>query len=266
MTRGTDRDPASRERTALAGTGAAAPGRAARAADRGLDGAGTGDPGGGLQAVMFDMDGLLVDSEPLWFEAEAAIMDRMGSPWGPADQQHLIGGSLTRSSAYMQRKAAEPVSQEVIARWLVQGMADLIRARGVQVMPGALELLAEVAAAGLPHALVTSAEPEIMAAALDSVGVRFPVTVCAADVARGKPDPEPYLRAAALLGVSPERSVVLEDSPTGITSAHAAGCTVVAVPSVPPPPGLATLTVPSLRLVDLAALREVIAGCRPDHP
>ena len=215
---------------------------------------------------MFDMDGLLVDSEPLWFEAEAAIMDRMGSPWGPADQQHLIGGSLTRSSAYMQRKAAEPVSQEVIARWLVQGMADLIRARGVQVMPGALELLAEVAAAGLPHALVTSAEPEIMAAALDSIGVRFPVTVCAADVARGKPDPEPYLRAAALLGVSPERSVALEDSPTGITSAHAAGCTVVAVPSVPPPPGLARLTVPSLRMVDLAALREAIAGRTPDHP
>ena len=74
-------------------------------------------------------------------------------------------------------------------------MADLVRARGVQVMPGALELLAEVAEAGLPHALVTSAEPEIMAAALDSIGVRFPVTVCAADVARGKPDPEPYLQA-----------------------------------------------------------------------
>ena len=90
-------------------------------------------------------------------------------------------------------------------------------------MPGALELLAEVAAAGLPHALVTSAEPEIMAAALDSIGVRFPVTVCAADVVRGKPDPEPYLRAAALLGVPPERSVALEDSPTGIRSAHAAG-------------------------------------------
>ncbi|MDX6332705.1 MAG: hypothetical protein QOG05_45, partial [Streptosporangiaceae bacterium] len=90
-----------------------------------------------LQAVMFDMDGLLVDSEPLWFEAEAAIMDRMGTPWGPSDQQHLIGGSLARSTAYMQRKAAQPVSREVIARWLVQGMADLVRARGVQVMPGA---------------------------------------------------------------------------------------------------------------------------------
>ena len=240
----------------------AGPGRAGRAADRGADEAETG----GLQAVMFDMDGLLVDSEPLWFEAEAAIMGRMGSPWGPADQQHLIGGSLTRSSAYMHAKAAQSVPQEVIGLWLVQGMADLVRARGVQVMPGALELLAEVAAAGLPHALVTSAEPEIMAAALDSIGVRFPVTVCAADVARGKPDPEPYLRAAALLRVSPERSVALEDSPTGITSAHAAGCTVIAVPSVPPPAGLARLTIPSLHMVDLAVLREVMAGRRPDHP
>ena len=258
MTKGIDRDRAARARSA-----AAAPGHQA---DRGVDEAETEGPGGGLQAVMFDMDGLLVDSEPLWFEAEAAIMDRMGSPWGPTDQQHLIGGSLTRSSAYMQRKAAEPVSREVIAQWLVQGMAGLIRARGVQVMPGALELLAGVAAAGLPHALVTSAEPEIMAAALDSIGVRFPVTVCAADVARGKPAPEPYLRAAALLGVSPDRSVALEDSPTGITSAHAAGCTVVAVPSVPPPPGLARLTIPSLRKVDLAALRQVIAGRPPDHP
>jgi HAD superfamily hydrolase (TIGR01509 family) len=213
-----------------------------------------------LQAVMFDMDGLLVDSEPLWFEAEAAIMTRMGSPWGPADQQHLIGGSLARSTAYMQSKAAQPVPREVIGKWLTTGMADLVRARGVQVMPGALELLAEVAGAGLPHALVTSAEPEIMAAALDSIGVRFPVTVCAADVARGKPDPEPYLQAADRLGVKPERSVALEDSPTGIRSAYAAGLTVVAVPSVPPPPGLARLTVPSLRAVDLAALREAVAG------
>jgi HAD superfamily hydrolase (TIGR01509 family) len=219
-----------------------------------------------LQAVMFDMDGLLVDSEPLWFEAEAAIMARMGSPWGPADQQHLIGGSLARSTAYMQAKAAQPVTREVIGRWLTAGMADLVRERGVQVMPGALELLAEIAAAGLPHALVTSAEPEIMAASLDSIGARFPVTVCAADVARGKPDPKPYLRAAALLGVPPARSVALEDSPTGITSAHAAGCTVVAVPSVPPPPGLAALTVPSLRLVDLTTLRKAAAGRAPGGP
>jgi HAD superfamily hydrolase (TIGR01509 family) len=213
-----------------------------------------------LQAVMFDMDGLLVDSEPLWFEAEAAIMTRMGGSWGPGDQQHLIGGSLARSTAYMQGKAAQPVPQEVIGHWLTAGMADLVRARGLQMKPGAPELLAEVAGAGLPHALVTSAEPEIMAAVLDSIGIRFPVTVCAADVARGKPDPEPYLQAAGRLGVAPGRCVALEDSPTGIRSAHAAGLTVVAVPSVPPPPGLARLTVPSLRALDLATLREAAAG------
>ncbi|HUY52161.1 MAG TPA: HAD family phosphatase [Streptosporangiaceae bacterium] len=222
--------------------------------------AGPADGAVALQAVLFDMDGLLVNSEPLWFEAEAAIMARMGSPWGVADQEHLIGGSLLRSTAYMQSKAVHPAPQEVIARWLVEGMADLVRARGVPPMPGAAELLAEIAAAGIPHALVTSAEREIMEAALDAIGVRFPVTVCAADVVRGKPDPEPYLRAAALLGAEPGRCVALEDSPSGITSAHAAGCAVIAVPSVAPPPGLARLTVPSLRDVDLAVVHGVVAG------
>ena len=107
--------------------------------------------------------------------------------------------------------------------------------------PERAELLAEVAAAGIPHALVTSAEREIMDAVLRGIGVHFPATVCAADVTRGKPDPEPYLRAAALLAAEPRRCVALEDSPNGVASAHAAGCAVIAVPSVPPPPGLARL-------------------------
>ena len=163
------------------------------------------------------MDGLLVDSEPLWFEAETAIMARLGSPWGPEDQEHLIGGSLPRSTAYMQSKAAVPVDRQDIGRWLVQGMADLVRAKGVRMMPGAAELLAAVGAAGIPHALVTSAEKEIMEAALDAIGVRFPATVCSADVTRSKPDPEPYLRAAGLLGAEPGRCVALEDSPSGVS-------------------------------------------------
>jgi HAD superfamily hydrolase (TIGR01509 family) len=212
-----------------------------------------------LQAVLFDMDGLLVDSEPLWFEVETAIMARLGSPWGPADQAQLIGGSLPRSTAYMQRKAAVPVDQEVIAQWLTQGMADLVRARGVRMLPGAAELLAAVQAAGVPCALVTSAEREIMDATLEAIGVRFPATVCAADVSRSKPDPEPYQRVAGLLGAAPDRCVALEDSPNGIGSAHAAGCAVIAVPSIPPPPGLARLTVPSLRDIDLDTLRKVAA-------
>ncbi len=213
-----------------------------------------------LQAVLFDMDGLLVDSEPLWLEVETAIMARLGSTWGPADQAHLIGGSLPKSTAYMQGRAARPVAPDVIAQWLTQGMAGLIRERGVRLMPGAAALLAGIESAGIPFALVTSAEREIMAATLDSIGVHFPATVCAADVTRKKPDPEPYLRAAALLGAAPGRCVALEDSPPGLAAAHAAGCAVIAVPSVPPPPGLARLTVPSLRVIDVATLHEVVAG------
>jgi HAD superfamily hydrolase (TIGR01509 family) len=139
-------------------------------------------------------------------------------------------------------------------------MAALIRERGLRLMPGAARLLAGIEAAGIPFALVTSAEREIMAATLDSIGIRFPATVCAADVTRKKPDPEPYLRAAALLGAEPGRCVALEDSPPGLAAAHAAGCAVIAVPSVPPPPGLARLIVPSLRVVDVDTLHQVVAG------
>ncbi len=217
-----------------------------------------------LQAVLFDMDGLLVDSEPLWFEVETSIMARLGSPWGAADQENLIGGSLARSTAYMKAKAARPVPQEVIGQWLTQGMAELVRARGAPLLPGAAGLLAEITAAGIPHALVTSAEREIMTAVLEGNGVHFPATVCAADVTKPKPDPEPYLRAAALLAAEPDRCVALEDSPNGIRSAHAAGCAVIAVPSVPPPPGLAQLTVASLAEVRLATLADVaLSHIRP---
>jgi HAD superfamily hydrolase (TIGR01509 family) len=206
------------------------------------------------------MDGLLVNSEPLWFEVEASIMARLGSPWGPADQEHLIGGSLARSSAYMQGKSVRPVARTDIARWLVDGMTGLVRTRGVTMMPGAAALLAELAAAGVPHALVTSAERQIMDAVLQVTGLRFPATVCANDITRSKPDPQPYLLAAERLGVDPGCSVALEDSPSGIRSALAAGCAVIAVPTVPPPPHDGLVTVSSLTEVDLARLRETAGG------
>jgi HAD superfamily hydrolase (TIGR01509 family) len=233
-----------------------------------------------LRGVLFDMDGLLVDSEPLWFEAERGVMARLGAAWTAEDQEALLGGSLERSVSYMLGKAAAarggppdgappgralPEAAQV-GRWLLAGMTDLMLSRGLPLRPGARELLAEVAAAGLPHALVTSSQREIMRTVLAVTGLAFGVTVCREDVARGKPDPEPYLRAAHLLGVDPGGCVALEDSPNGLASAQAAGCAVIAVPSLPVPAQPGRLTVASLGELSLARLCEVAAGHQAARP
>ena len=198
-------------------------------------------------AVLFDMDGLLIDSEPLWLEAETAVMARLGADWTTADQAQLLGGSLKRTVRYLMGKATRPVSPGLVAEWLMAGVCDLVRERGVPLQRGAAELLAEVAAAGLPHALVTSSERRFMDAVLARTGLRFDVLVCANDGSMTKPDPEPYLLAAKLLGADPARCVALEDSPNGVTSAEAAGCQVIAVPSlIPIEPGPGRTVVRSL--------------------
>jgi HAD superfamily hydrolase (TIGR01509 family) len=194
-------------------------------------------------AVLFDMDGLLIDSEPLWLAAETAVMERLGAGWTEADQQALLGGSLDRTVRHLLAKATRPQRPEVVAEWLMSGIEDRVRREGVPLQPGARELLTEVAAAGLPHALVTSSERGFMDAVLDSTGLRFDVTVCADDVGVTKPDPEPYLLAGKLLGVDPARCVALEDSPNGVASAEAAGCRVFAVPSLLPIPAAPGRTV-----------------------
>ena len=187
-----------------------------------------------IDAVLFDMDGLLIDSEPLWLEAETAVMARLGADWTAADQAQLLGGSLVRTVRYLLGKAARPASPAQVAEWLMTRVTELVRDRGVPLRPGARELLAEVAAASLPHALVTSSERGFMDAVLARTGLRFDVLVCADDVSVTKPDPEPYLLAAKLLGADPARCVALEDSPNGVASAQAAGCQVIAVPSLIP--------------------------------
>ena len=215
-----------------------------------------------LRAVLFDMDGLLVDSEPLWFVVEREVAERLGAPWGEADQEALIGGSLERTVSYLLAKAdgAATAGRADVARWLVDGMARLVLARGLPLQPGGARLLAALDAVGMPCALVTASSRVIMDAVLKVTGLSFGVTVCGEDVQRGKPDPEPYLRAAALLGVPPSGCVVLEDSPTGIAAARAAGCPVIAVPSVPVPPGPGLITVKSLDEVGFHLLERAAAG------
>jgi HAD superfamily hydrolase (TIGR01509 family) len=209
---------------------------------------------------LFDMDGLLVDTEPLWLETETEVMARLGAPWSPQDQEALLGGSMQRTVSYLLAKATRPAPPLTVERWMMEGMLDRVRDGRVVVRPGARELLAAVAAAGLPYGLVTSSQRAFAEAVLASTGMTFPVTVCAEDVAVTKPDPEPYLLAAKLLDADPARCVALEDSPNGVASATAAGCRVVAVPSlVPIPPAPGRIVVKSLTGVTLGVLRALAA-------
>ncbi|GHH71173.1 hydrolase [Streptosporangium violaceochromogenes] len=216
-----------------------------------------------MDAVLFDMDGLLVDSEKIWFQVEAEVMRRLGGDWTPADQERLVGGSMASSVAYMLKVSGSDAAPGKVAAWMLEGMTGRL-ADGVEMMPGAAELLSAVRRAGLPTALVTSSARPIAEACLDGIGRHhFDHVVTGDDVTMTKPDPEPYRRAARLLGVAAARCVALEDSPNGVASATAAGCRVVAVPSVVPiPRAPGRLVVGSLREVDLAALRRLSAAGR----
>jgi HAD superfamily hydrolase (TIGR01509 family) len=211
-----------------------------------------------LAAVLFDMDGLLVDTEPLWFETEIDVMARLGAPWTKEDQEVLLGGSMEKTVGYLLAKATRPAPPADVARWMLEGMLRRAAEGRIVVRPGARELLAEVAAAGVPYALVTSSEREFAEAVLAGTGFRFQVTVTGDDVARTKPDPEPYRLAAKLLDADPGACVALEDSPNGVASATEAGCHVVAVPSLLPiPPAPGRLVASSLRDVTLETLRAL---------
>nr|PZN47790.1 MAG: hydrolase [Actinomycetota bacterium] len=220
--------------------------------------------GGGVEAVLFDMDGLLVDTEPLWYEVETEVVERLGGTWGRAHQERLVGGSMRSTVAYILEVTGADVPPETVAGWMLEGMRSRL-ARGVELMPGADELLTEVRDAGLRTGLVTSSGRVLADAVLGTIGAgRFDVVVTDDDVARHKPDPEPYLRAARLLGLPPGRCVALEDSPNGVAAATAAGCAVVAVPSVLPveeAPG--RLVVGSLKELSVERLRALFPDPEP---
>ena len=206
------------------------------------------------------MDGLLVDTEPLWFETEADVMARLGAPWTKLDQEQLLGGSMDNTVGYLLARATRPALPADVARWMTEGMLRRAAEGRVVVRPGARELLDEVDRAGLPFALVTGSQRPFTEAVLASTGFRFPVTVTGDDVTRTKPDPEPYLLAAKLLDADPGQCVALEDSPNGVASATTAGCLVVAVPTLlPVPPAPGRLIAASLSEVNLATLRALAA-------
>jgi HAD superfamily hydrolase (TIGR01509 family) len=222
-----------------------------------------------LSAVLFDMDGLLVDTEPLWMRAEQRVVAELGgSGWGAEDQRAILGLALPRAADYMRRRSGTSASTEEVAERVIRGFLDEVRAGGaIVVQPGAAELVRDVAAAGLPFALVSASVRSIMdviTERLAAAGVpAFPVTVAGDEVDRGKPDPTPYLRAAALLGAPIERAVVLEDSVNGVQAGWAAGATVVAVEGmVRHEPRPRVVVRQSLVGLDVAALRALVDGHR----
>jgi HAD superfamily hydrolase (TIGR01509 family) len=219
------------------------------------EGAAASDPLGG---VLFDMDGTLLDSEKVWDVALDDLASWLGGELSPSARVRMVGSSLARSVAILHADLGIEADPESSGAYLTERTAELFRTALVW-KPGARELLADVRAAGIPAALVTSTQRRLTEIALDFIGRDFFVTtICGDEVGQPKPHPEPYLTAAALLGAPPGRCVVIEDSPLGVASAQAAGCIVVAVPSeVPMPAADGRTVIGSLAGVDAGWLRAL---------
>jgi len=189
------------------------------------------DPVETLAAVLWDMDGTLVDTEPYWIEVEHALVDEFGGTWTHADALELVGNDLLVSAAYLRDHGSVDLAPEVIVERLLDGVIERVLER-VPWQPGAVELLAELNAVGVPCALVTMSYERFVAPVLAALPEgTFTAVVTGDAVTVGKPHPEPYLTAAAVLGVDPRACVAIEDSDTGASSAEAAGCTVLVVPN-----------------------------------
>jgi len=220
-----------------------------------------GDHGGilstqDLAAVLFDMDGTLVDSEKVWDIALHELAAHFGGVLSASARLAMVGSSMPESIRILYEDLGQPWRDPAEgATWLTSRVQELF-AEGLEWRPGARRLLHEVRAAGVPTALVTSTSRSLVDVALHTLGRdSFDVVVCGDEVLRAKPDPTPYLTAAELLDVPIGQCVAIEDSPTGIASARDAGAVVVAVPNDVQLSDLdGVILVNSLDEVDLARL------------
>jgi HAD superfamily hydrolase (TIGR01509 family) len=221
----------------------------------------TDDRTGVIGAVIFDLDGVIVDSEIWWDEIRQSYARARDRAWGEDDRVAVMGANSRQWSRIMQHRLTLDEPADRIERAIVEGVVARYRAEGASIIEGAVETVRRVARRW-PVAVASSAHREVIDAALDAVGLTedLPVVVSSDEVEHGKPEPDVYLAAARRLGVAPERCLVVEDSFNGVRAARAAGMTVVLVPnrSIPPAPGtaeLADLVLARLSDLDPAAIQ-----------
>ena len=207
------------------------------------------------EAVVFDMDGVLVDTERLWDEVREALTEEWGGRYSPEAQEAMMGMSSLEWSRYLHevvglRERPEVINREVVVRMLARYEVEL------PVVPGAVDAVCRLASAGFRLAVASSSNRELIDAVLRRLELTsvFDVTVSSEEVARGKPAPDVYLETARRLSVEPARCAAIEDSGSGIRAAHAAGMRVIAYPNRHYPPAADVLALADVVIESLSGL------------
>lgn len=207
-----------------------------------------------IDAVVFDLDGVLIDSEPVWEQVRREVVAAHGGQWAADAQDRLMGMSTGEWSRYLSADLGVRLSPPEVADTVIAAMAARYREH-LPLMPGAVGAVTRLAARW-PLGLASSAPRVLIETVLDAASLRgfFQAVLSTEEVARGKPAPDVYVRVAALLDVPPERCAAVEDSSNGLRSAAAAGCVVIAVPHRKYPPAPDALAAARLVLPGLDAL------------
>jgi HAD superfamily hydrolase (TIGR01509 family) len=207
-----------------------------------------------IEAVVFDLDGVLIQTEELWDEVRERMARDAGGRYGPEEQRAMMGMSSPEWSRYMHEHVGLPGSPDEIAAEVVRRMAERYREQ-LPLIDGAVEAVERLAAEFTLGVASSSNRPLIdLVLELSGLSPRFRATVSSEEVPRGKPAPDVYLEACRRLGVEPDRAAAIEDSHAGIGSAKAAGLRVIAIPNPSYPPGDDALAQADLVLDSLASL------------